>query len=117
MKTYRQLMTVLALSSSLVLSSCIYALNGANTRFTSANVMALKAGMTQQEVQQIFGTPTRVKVSTCGGSTKSGEWQCVIWEYDVERDDNASLTRTNTLYFSASVEPPRLNNWNIEKMW
>lgn len=109
---------ILATAVALV-SSCTYAISGRNLTFTNANVMALKVGMTTDEVQAVFGPPDRMKSATCGGATRSGEWPCLMWYYDVEKSSDGFVeeVKTNTLTFNARTSPPRLNDWEIERMW
>ena len=120
MKTFRAitLITTFALVA-LTSASCVYAVNGANNTFTGANVMGLKVGLTTDEIVSVFGKPTRVKSLTCGGATQRGEWSCLIWEYDVEESYDGFITtkKTNTFRFNGEFNPPRLNDWQIEKMW
>ncbi len=108
--------TLFVMCGVLITSSCTYSVNGAHTRFTSVNVMSLQVGMSQEEVKRVFGTPTRISVSTCGGATRGGEWSCTMWEYDVEKSTEEP-TKTNILTFNSSVNPPRLNDWKINRMW
>ena len=103
----------------ILMTSCSYALKGANTTFTSTNVMKLRIGMTTTEVVALFGAPDRIERSTCGGKTPSGPWPCIMWEYDVEQsyDGGLATMKTNTVTFDANFDPPKLNNWTIERMW
>jgi len=116
MTLHKRLSVVLVVFCTLLTSSCTYSVNGANTRFSSVNVLTLKVGMSQEEVIKMFGPPTRVRNGTCGGATKGGEWDCTTWEYDVEVSDS-DLTKTNILVFNSSVTPMLLNNWTINRMW
>jgi len=114
LRDWRLLAFVILLFSA---SGCVVALNQANVKFTSASVMTLKSGMTMNEVQQMFGTPTRTRSTTCGQNT-ARSWSCRIWYYDVEFDTELNMvTKTNTFYFDEQYDPPRLNNWDIERMW
>lgn len=98
-------------------SGCVVALNQANVKFTSASVMTLKSGMTLSEVQQMFGTPTRTKSTSCGQAT-ARTWSCRILYYDVEFDTELNMvTKTNTFFFDEQYDPPRLISWDIERMW
>ena len=102
-----------------LLTACTYALNNANTIFTSDNVMRLKVGMTTDEVITLFRRPNRIERSTCGGKTPGGPWPCIVWEYDVEESSDGYVTtrKTNTLTFNGNYDPPRLNDWTIERIW
>lgn len=120
MKTIRAFALTASLGLAVLTSaSCVYAVNGANKSFTGANVMGLKVGLTTDEVVSVFGKPTRIRSLTCGGATQRGEWSCLVWEYDVEESYDGSITtmKTNTFTFNSEFNPPRLNDWKIEKMW
>lgn len=87
--------------------------------FTADRVLALKIGMTTDEVVAVFGRPDRTRVMTCGSQTPS-PWQCLIWEYDMgphPRGRYQSISNTNRLTFSVDGNAPRLNNWDIDLMY
>ena len=46
------------------------------------SMMKLQQGQTQAEVRQLFGDPSAVSQVTCGHQTRSGEWSCLIWDYN-----------------------------------
>jgi hypothetical protein len=75
--------------------------------------------MTTTEVVALFGAPDRIERSTCGTKAPSGPWPCILWEYDVEQsyDGDITTTKTNSVTFDANFDPPKLNNWTIERMW
>lgn len=110
---------VLFVMTVMLMAACTYAVSGRNLTFTSSNVMKLKVGMTTNEVTTIFGAPDRMRSTTCGSRTTSGSWSCLVWEYDVEKSSDGFVeeTKTNTLTFNNEYSPPRLNHWDIKRMW
>ncbi len=70
----KSLIIKVAIISLLLLESCY------SMRFTSDNMMKLKAGMTSNEVIQVFGKPMKTSGTTCGSATDK-PWQCIIWYY------------------------------------
>ena len=81
-------------------------------RFTRSNIMKIRVGMTQKEVESIFGIPNRTEVTTFGGDTPSGPWQGLRYYYD--QDKKTSITPLwNEFVFSLEKKPPKLNHWRI----
>lgn len=79
--------------------------------FTQDNVLKLRIGMTTDDVIALFGKPDRTSVHTYGQSTNSGAWQGLEYRYVF------NYVVSNRLVFNLDLDPPRLNHWEIEKIW
>lgn len=79
--------------------------------FTHSRVAQIEVGMTEAEVTGLFGLPDERELTTCGASTDN-PWQCLIYRYRF-RDS----FEQNTFMFDTHFDPPRLNNYDIEKIY
>lgn len=59
--------------------------------FNSENMMKIHAGMSSNQILQMFGTPKSVSQSVCGAAT-GRPWQCTTWEYGKFPYDRATFT-------------------------
>ena len=87
--------------------------------FTSENLNDLKPGMTQKEIEAIFGSPDRTTVRTMGKKTPD-PWQSLIYYYDMRKDviwRYKYIVYTNTFYFVTDVQPPLLRSWELELVY
>ena len=95
--------------------SCATAPPPRHSEFTKKNILSLHAGMTTSEVEAIFGQPEYTSVRTFGAKTAK-TWNGLIYTYNMGKHPEGkyeNTDNTNTLVFSLSFSPPRLNHWNI----
>jgi hypothetical protein len=94
----------------LVLITLIIIANGCST-FSQAvndkNIMKLKDGMSSDEIIKMFGSPHKVRDTTCGGNSP---WNCIIWQYEDEWSGKEA-----TFYFRKENGKKVLNSYDIEK--
>ena len=87
--------------------------------FTSKNIIDIKVGMTQKEIEAIFGSPDRTSTITMGTKTPD-PWPSLIYYYDMKKNrlgkDNL-LVYTNTFYFVLDIQPPLLRSWELELIY
>lgn len=87
--------------------------------FTSKNIIDIKVGMTQKEIETIFGSPDRTSTITMGTKTLD-PWPSLIYYYDMRKNrigkDN-QIVYTNTFYFVLDVQPPLLRSWELELVY
>ena len=102
-----------ALAILLITGCATLGLGKRHPGFTESAVLKLRAGITADAVRARFGNPDRSEVTTCGSSTPD-PWQCMIWEYQMEGDEYGDVNR---IYFNVEFDPPRLNSWDIERMY
>jgi hypothetical protein len=106
---------------SLVLSifmGCV-TLSPRHPEFTSKNIIDIKVGMTQKEIEAIFGSPDRTSVMTMGTKT-TDPWPGLIYYYDMKKNQigkGKHLDYTNTFYFVSDVQPPLLRSWELELVY
>ena len=89
---------------SLVLSifiNCV-TISPRHPEFTPKNILDIKVGMTQKEIEAIFGSPDRTSVMTMGTKTPD-PWPSLIYYYDmrknrVEKDKYIVYTNVITSY-------------------
>ena len=90
-----------------------------HSEFTSDNVIDLRPGMTQKEIEAIFGSPDRTSVMTMGAKTPT-PWPSLIYYYDMRKDwigRYKYIVYTNTFYFVNDVQPPLLRSWELELIY
>ncbi len=90
-----------------------------HSEFTSDNVIDLRPGMTQKEIEAIFGSPDRTSVMTMGAKTPT-PWPSLIYYYDMRKDwigRYKYIVYTNTFYFVKDVQPPLLRSWELELIY
>ena len=103
---------------SLVLSifmGCV-TLSPRHPEFTSKNIIDIKVGMTQKEIEAIFGSPDRTSVMTMGTKTPN-PWQSLVYYYDMRKNEKGkykNIVYTNTFYFVMDIQPPLLRSWELE---
>jgi len=78
--------------------------------FVQDTVNQLCAGMTQEEVRDLFGKPDDEQSMECG-SESPDPWPCLVWTY--------SLTGgyTNVFVFDPDATPPRLDSWLLGRVY
>lgn len=84
--------------------------------FTSENLIDLKPGMTQKEIEAIYGSPDRTSIIILGKKTPN-PWPSLIYYYDMRKDGIGRYkynVYTNTFYFVTDVQPPLLRSWELE---
>ena len=103
---------------SLVLSifmGCV-TISPRHPEFTSKNVFDLRPGMTQKEIEAIFGSPDRTSVMTMGTKTPPDPWPGLIYYYDMRKNrigKDKHIVYTNTFYFVLDIQPPLLRSWEL----
>ncbi len=93
---------IAALFLLLIFSSCA---DLVVSPFTVEKIDKLRIGMSASEVRELFGAPTEVSTTTCGGATKSGPWVCETWKY----------RSVNTFTFEVTQNVKSLANWNVKR--
>ena len=84
--------------------------------FTSKNILDIKVGMTQKEIEDIFGSPDRTATMTIGTKT-TDPWQGLIYYYDMKKNQigkDKQVAYTNTFCFVLDIQPPLLRSWELE---
>jgi hypothetical protein len=87
--------------------------------FTPENLIDLRPGMTEKEIEAIFGSPDRTSVITLGKKTPY-PWPSLIYYYDMRKDRIGRYkynVYTNTFYFVTDVQPPLLRFWELELIY
>jgi hypothetical protein len=87
--------------------------------FTPNNILDIKVGMTQKEIEAIFGSPDRSSVKTMGTKTPD-PWQSLIYYYEMRKNHigkDKHIGYTNTFYFVMDVQPPLLRFWELELVY
>ena len=103
---------------SLVLSifiNCV-TISPRHPEFTPKNILDIKVGMTQKEIEAIFGSPDRTSVMTMGTKTPD-PWPSLIYYYDMRKNQigkDKHIVYTNTFYFVLDIQPPLLRSWELE---
>jgi len=101
-----------------ILMGCV-TFSARHPEFTSGNVFDLLPGMTQKEIEAIFGSPDRTSVMTVGTKTPDS-WQSLIYYYDMRNNrigKEKHIVYTNTFYFVMDVQPPLLRSWELELIY
>lgn len=97
----QKLVAVVFLLATIIISGC------ASIHFTQENIMRLRVGMSDKEIIEIFGLPTKTEAGTCGQSLKR-PWKCITWQYGKYSFDSPRLTFQQT-----DDGTLLLNNWEI----
>ncbi|MCJ7542434.1 MAG: hypothetical protein WBG61_10875 [Desulfobacterales bacterium] len=87
--------------------------------FTSKNILDIKVGMTQKEIEAIFGSPDRTSVMTMGAKTPD-PWPSLIYYYDMRKNRMGKYKHigyTNTFYYVLDIQPPLLHSWELELVY
>ena len=87
--------------------------------FTSKNAFDLRPGITQKEIEAIFGSPDRTSVMTMGTKTPD-PWPSLIYYYVMRKNRGGKykdIVYTNTFYFVNDVQPPLLRSWELELIY
>jgi hypothetical protein len=84
--------------------SCDSLPNG--SRFTTENIMKVRAGMRSNEILEMFCAPKNVSQSVCGAAVGK-PWTCITWEYGEHYYDWASFT------FAGHSGSLVLNDFNV----
>jgi hypothetical protein len=87
--------------------------------FTSKNILDIEVGMTQKEIEAIFGSPDRTSEITM--ETKSPDpWPALVYYYDMRKNrigKYKNIDYTNTFYFVLDIQPPLLRSWELELIY
>jgi len=87
--------------------------------FTSKNILDIKVGMTQKEIEDRFGSPDRIEKMTIGAKTQD-PCPSIIYYYDMRKDrigNYKHIAYTNTFYFVLDIQPPLLRSWELELVY
>jgi outer membrane protein assembly factor BamE (lipoprotein component of BamABCDE complex) len=87
--------------------------------FTYSNILDIKVGMTQKEIEAIFGSPDRTSEMTMGTET-SDPWPSLIYYYDMRKNrigKYKDIGYTNTFYYVLDIKPPLLHSWELELVY
>jgi len=90
-----------------------------HSEFASKNILEIKVGMTQKEIEAIFGSPDRTSVMTMGAKTPD-PWPSLIYYYDMRKNrigEYKHISYTNTFYFVLDIQPPLLRSWELELVY
>jgi hypothetical protein len=88
-------------------SSVRYKTGSAATWDWGPSSLRLSEGMTERETISVIGyLPSKAELSTCGGDTKSGEWDCRILTFGT--DANGLI-----VYEARSDGGWLVNNWTV----
>ncbi len=77
-------------------------------RFTQELVSKLHPGIPEQEIENMFGKPDEIHLSSCG--SENTRWLCDILIY-IMRDDKGKYWAENRLYLDTRVKPHTLTHW------
>ena len=84
--------------------------------FTQKNTLDIKVGMTQKEIEAIFGSPERTSEMIVA-TKKRDPWPALIYYYDMRKNrtmEKKHITYTNTFYFVLDIQPPLLRYWELQ---
>ena len=96
------------LLASLLLTSCeTLSMSTLPSSFTTENIMKVHAGMSSDEILQLFGEPKNIRSAVCG--RPPDQWACTTWEYGEAPYANAYFT------FSGEHGYYKLNHFDIER--
>ena len=87
-----------------------------HVEFIQTNTQSIRVGMTQQEVELLFGPPDIVYEMEFGAKTDR-EWDGLVYTYLPEKDpkyEYGDRRLTNTFVFYIGEGGPVLNHWSIE---
>ena len=115
MKSYHLLCWSLVLS---IFMGCVTIFHR-HPEFTAKNVLDIKVGMTQKEIEAIFGSPDRTSVMTMGAKTPDS-CPVLTYYYDLRKNrigEDKHIRYTNTFYFVLDVQPPLLRSWELELVY
>ena len=83
----------------------------------------LQQNMSEAQVQQAIGSPTRISILTCGDPDRNiDNWQCKEWLYErrgVSAGSEYSTIDSLRLYFRQQDGGWVLNNWDVtsRRLW
>ena len=92
---------------SLFLCSCV-------STWSAKDVMNIRQGMTSTQIQEIFGDPDDIKVTTCGTGVGKG-WTCTIWQYGNLVNHHMYGTGYASFTFAEDYGVLYLNNYDIDR--
>ena len=101
-----------------ILMGCV-TISPRHPEFTSKNILDIEVGMTQKEIEAIFGSPDRTAVMVMGTNT-TNPWPSLIYYYDIRKNrigKDKPIGYTNTFYFVLDIQPPLLRYWELELVY
>jgi len=118
-KITKSLLVFLSAISIIFLFQCAPIAVNQHFNFIPNNVSMIHKGMTQLEIEGIFGSPD-IKYEDTFGENTDLAWKGLVYKYHIVRDPKYQYVvryRTNTFVFFLGTNPPKLNHWHIEHVY